>query len=126
LRGHSIKHYGIYATAANRSEEPAFRVICGDVWFVIDGANGAIRSKLDQSQRAYRWLFNALHRLDFTVLASHPALLTELIVSHCAAVSFSASPGSWRRILQRLPKVPARLAKFSRLIEEDLLCRKSQ
>ena len=97
----SVKQYGIYATALDRSEEWVFRVICGDVWFDIDVANSAIRDRLDKSQRAYRWLFSALHRLDFPVFASHPALRTCLIVALCACgfvFSLTGVVMGWRRV----------------------------
>jgi hypothetical protein len=113
----SIKQYGIYATAPNRPEEWLFRVICGDVWFDMDAANGAIRDKLEQSQRAYRWLFNALHRLNFPLLASHQALRTGLIVALCACGFVFSVTGvlmGWRAIHRRLPNVPGRFAKHSR------------
>jgi hypothetical protein len=111
----SLKPYDIYATAPDRSEAPVFRVICGDVWFDIDAANGAIRDRLDASQRAYGWLFNTLHRFDFPVFTGHPMLRTYLIVTLCGlGVIFSLTGVviGWRRIRQlpnghgRLPNVP--------------------
>jgi hypothetical protein len=105
----SVRQYGIYATALHRSEARDFRVVCGDIWFDIDAANGAIRDRLDKRQRAYRSLFSALHRLDFPVLASHPALRTCLIVTLCGfgfVFSFTAIVMAWRRVLRRLPNVP--------------------
>jgi len=67
-----VKQYGIYATGPNRSEARVFRVICGDVWFDLDAANGAIRDRRYRSQRRYRPLFSALHQLEFLVLpATH-------------------------------------------------------
>jgi hypothetical protein len=107
----SVERYDIYATALNRSEEQVFRVICGDVWFDIDAANGVIRDRLDTSQRAYRGLFNVLHRLDFSVLAAHPTLRTCLVVTLCGFGSLFTLTGvviGWRRI-RRLPNVPDRL-----------------
>jgi hypothetical protein len=97
----SVKHYDIYATAPNRSEPQVFRVVCGDVWFDVDAANGAIRDRLDQRQRTYRSLFSALHRLDFPVLASHPALRTCLIVALCGLGFIFSLTGvviGWRRV----------------------------
>jgi hypothetical protein len=108
----SPKPYDIYATAPDRSEARVFRVIYGDVWFDIDTANGAIRHRLDDRQRAYLSLFSALHRLDFPVLANHPALRTCLIVALCGfgfVFSFTAVVLASRRVLRRLPNVPGRL-----------------
>jgi hypothetical protein len=62
----SVKRYDIYATSLGQSEARIFRVICGDVWFDVDAANGTIRDRLDKRQRVYRWLFSTLHRLDFS------------------------------------------------------------
>jgi hypothetical protein len=107
----SVKHYDIYATAPNQSEEPIFRVICGDVWFDIDAVNGVISDRLDRSQRAYGWLFNTLHRLNFPALASRPALRTRLIVVLCSFGFIFSLTGvviGWRRI-RRLPNGPGRL-----------------
>jgi hypothetical protein len=99
----------IYATAPNRSEARVLRVICGDVWFDIDAANGAIRDRLDRSQRAYRALFGALHQLDFPVLAGRPALRTCLVIALCAfgfVFSLTGVVIGWRRI-RRLPMFAA-------------------
>jgi hypothetical protein len=110
-QGDSVEEYGIYATALDRSAPRVFRVICVDVWFDIDAANGAIRDRFDTSQRAYWWLFNTLHRLDFPALAARPALRTCLIVMLCGfgfIFSFTGVVIGWRRI-RRLPNVPGRL-----------------
>jgi len=74
---------------------------------VIDAANAAIRDKLDQSQRTYRGLFNALHRLDFPALSRHPALRTCLIVALCACGFIFSLTGI-------VAKNPAAIAKSSR------------
>jgi hypothetical protein len=107
----SFERYDIYATALIRSGERVFHVICGDVWFDIDAANGTIRDRLDRSQRAYRWLFNTLHRLDFPALVGHPALRTCLIVTLRGFGFIFSLTGvviGWRRI-RRLPNAPGRL-----------------
>jgi hypothetical protein len=107
----SVHQYDKYATAPNRSEELIFRVICGNVWFDVDAANGTIRDRLDRSQRAYRLLFNALHRLDFPALAVRPALRTWLVVTLCGFGFIFSLTGvviGWRRI-RRLQNVPGRL-----------------
>ena len=50
-----------YAPAPAMPNAPIYRLVCGDDWFHIDGASGALLEKLDSSRRAYRWLFGALH-----------------------------------------------------------------
>lgn len=41
-------------------------------WFHIDPQSGEILGRMDASQRAYRWLFNALHSFDFQLLRHAP------------------------------------------------------
>jgi hypothetical protein len=80
---------------------PTYRIACGDTWFHIDGANGETLEKLDASRRAYRWLYQGLHTLDFPALMSHPALRTSLIIILCAigaAFSITAVVIGWRRL----------------------------
>jgi hypothetical protein len=122
----SLGGYDIYATAPNRSEARVFRVICGDVRFDIDAANGAIRDRLDRSQRAYRSLFSALHRLDFPVLAGHPALRTFLVVVLCACGFIFSLSGVRDRVAKNPPvaKSSRSIAECSWLMKEHLLCRK--
>jgi hypothetical protein len=91
-----------YAVAANTPGAPVFRTVCGDDWFDIDGANGALLEKLDSSRRAYRWLYGALHTLDFPVLTARPALRTVLIVALCGFGFIFSLTGvviAWRRLL---------------------------
>jgi hypothetical protein len=55
-------------------DAPVYRIVCGTVWFQADGANGAPLETLDASRRAYRWLYQALHTLDFPALSVRPLL----------------------------------------------------
>jgi PepSY-associated TM region len=82
-------------------EAPVFRVVCGNTWYEIDGATGALLNRLDPSRRAYRWLFNGLHRLDFPALQSCPLLRTIIVVALCLcglAFSLSGAVLAWRRL----------------------------
>lgn len=72
-------------------------------WFHIDPVTGDILGRTDDSGRTYRWLFNALHSLDFPLLLRYrPAwdavmwllLLPGLIVSASGVVI------GWRRLRQ--------------------------
>jgi hypothetical protein len=90
-----------YAAATIMPDAPVFRVVCGDVWFHIDGANGALLEKLDSSRRVYRWLYGALHTLNFPVLTARPALRTSIIVLLCGfgfAFSLTGVVIAWRRL----------------------------
>jgi hypothetical protein len=84
-----------------RREAPVFRIICGDIWYEIDGSTGALLNRLDPSGRAYRWLFGRLHTLDFPALQSRPMLRTTIIVALCLcglAFSLSGVVLAWRRL----------------------------
>jgi hypothetical protein len=83
------------------SDTPVFRIICGDIWYEIDGSTGALLSRLDPAHRTYRWLFTRLHRLDFPVLRSHPVLRTFVVVALCLcglAFSLSGVVLAWWRL----------------------------
>ena len=72
-----------YAAASSMPAAPVYRSVCGDVWFHVDGASGAILERLDSSRRAYRWFYTALHTFNFPMLSAHPAALSALIVVLC-------------------------------------------
>jgi hypothetical protein len=78
-----VKASDDYPAGSTMPDAPVFRVKCGADWFDIDGSNGALIEQLDQSRRAYRWLYAGLHRLDFPFLTARPALRTGLIVVLC-------------------------------------------
>jgi len=80
---------------------PVYRSRCGDVWFDIDSADGAVLQRLDASRRGYRWFYSALHTLDFSVLMMHPHLRDVLIVGLCAlglVFSITGIVIGWRRL----------------------------
>jgi hypothetical protein len=90
-----------YAVASAMPGAPVYRTVCGDDWFDIDGANGAVLEKLDRSRRIYRWLYGALHTLDVPVLQARPELRTVLIVALCGCGFVFSLTGvviAWRRI----------------------------
>ncbi|HKA43614.1 MAG TPA: PepSY domain-containing protein [Burkholderiales bacterium] len=90
-----------YAMVPTMPGAPVYRVVCGTDWFHIDGASGRVLEKLDASRRAYRWVYGALHTLDFPALAARPALRTAVVVSLCAAglaFSLTAVVIGWRRL----------------------------
>jgi hypothetical protein len=86
---------------------PVYRSVCGDVWFHIDGANGALLERSDPSRRAYRWLYRALHTLDIPALTSLPALRGALIVILCGlgfVFSLTGVVIGWRRLRRSVRK----------------------
>ena len=94
-----------YAATAAVAHGSVFRVVCGSVWFDIDGRDGTVE-KIDASRRSYRWLHQALHRLDWPFLANHPTLRTVLVVVLSAGgliFSFTAMVIGRRRIFRSRP-----------------------
>lgn len=90
-----------YPARTVAADAPAYRVICGETWFHIDGTDGRVIEKLDPSRRAYRWAFQALHTFDFPVMAVRPALRTLVIAVLCVAgFAFSVTGAviGWRRL----------------------------
>ncbi len=98
-----------YPVTSSVPDAPVYRSICGDVWFQIDGATGAMLERLDGSRRAYRWVYTALHTLDFPVLMAHPLLRTNLIVMLCGIGFLFSVTGvviGWRRLRFHFPPHP--------------------
>jgi PepSY-associated TM region len=90
-----------YAAHSSMPGTPVLRLICGEDWFDIDASNGVLLHKLDASQRAYRWLYEALHTFDIPALTSRPALRTTLIVGLCGCgfvLSITGVVIAWRRL----------------------------
>ncbi|MCA1381569.1 PepSY domain-containing protein [Bradyrhizobium sp. BRP23] len=80
---------------------PVYRTTCGDLWFDVDAADGKLLQRLDPSRRAYRWLYSALHTLDFPILLAHARLRDALIVGLCTLGLMFSITGiviGWRRL----------------------------
>ncbi|MCA1525366.1 PepSY domain-containing protein [Bradyrhizobium yuanmingense] len=80
---------------------PVYRTTCGDLWFDVDAADGRVLQRLDPSRRAYRWLYSALHTLDFPILLAHARLRDALIVGLCTLGLMFSITGvviGWRRL----------------------------
>ena len=87
---------------------PVFRIICGNIWYEIDGSTGALLNRLDPPGRAYRWLFGRLHTFDFPALQSRPMLRATIIIALCLgglAFSLSGVVLAWRRLRTSAGKV---------------------
>lgn len=94
-----------YPARSRTSGAPAYRIVCGDAWFHIDGTDGHVIEKLDPSRRAYRWAFQALHTFDFPALTARPTVRTLVIVVLCVAgFAFSVTGVvlGWRRLKRTL------------------------
>jgi hypothetical protein len=90
-----------YAAQSALPDAPVYRSRCGDIWFDIDGADGSVVQRLDASRRTYRWVYSALHTLDFPFLVAHPRLRDVLIVGLCAlglVFSVTGIAIGWRRL----------------------------
>jgi hypothetical protein len=90
-----------YAISSSIPNAPVYRSICGDVWYHIDGASGAVLERSDRSTRAYRWLYSALHTMDTPFLKMHPNLRSALIVVLCGCGLIFSLTGmviGWRRL----------------------------
>jgi hypothetical protein len=90
-----------YAARSRLKSAPVWRLVCGGVWWHIDGADGRIIEKLDPSRRAYRWAFRALHTLDFPFLPDNPPLRSTLVMLLCAGGFVFSMTGviiGWRRL----------------------------
>jgi PepSY-associated TM region len=95
-----------YPAASLMSGAPVYRSVCGDVWFQVDGATGRVMERLDSSRRAYRWVYTALHTLDFPILFAHPRVRSTLIVVLCAIGFLFSVTGAvigWRRLRFHFP-----------------------
>ncbi len=70
-----LKTYDSYWYAHHRERElPVLRAIFNDdaqTWIHISPITGDIVGQADASRRSYRWLFNALHSLDFQLLLKY-------------------------------------------------------
>ena len=72
--------------------------------FYVNPENGQIEAKVDLRGRCYRWLFGALHRLDFPPVGSTGPGRDALVVifsTLAAALSIGGCVLGWRRISRR-------------------------
>jgi uncharacterized iron-regulated membrane protein len=96
-----------YASASAVPGAPVYRIACGELWFHVDAASGAIIDRLDRSRRAHRWLYGALHRLDLPWLTARPDLRGALVVGLCGcglAFSITGCVIAWRRLRHTLSR----------------------
>ena len=80
-------------------------------WFYIDPRNGDVLAQVDSSRRTYRWLFNALHSLDFSLLLRYRPAWDIVMWSLSLIgmiVSISGVVIGWRRLRRSAVKHPSR------------------
>jgi PepSY-associated TM region len=97
-----------YPVTSSLPGAPIYRSMCGDVWVQVDGATGILVERLDSSRRIYRWLYTALHTMNFPVLFRHPGVRSGLIVALCAigfVFSITGAVIGWRRLRSRFPSL---------------------
>ena len=82
---------------------PAYRVILADVdntRYYLDPTSGALLQRTDANGRWHRWLFGALHRIDFAFLRARPLwdIVTLFLMLGGLAVTATGSYLALRRI----------------------------
>jgi uncharacterized iron-regulated membrane protein len=83
---------------------PVWRIKFDDrarTWVHVDPVTGELLGSIDARGRAYRWLYEGLHRLDFGILLGHPPARQVVIWVLSIAgliVSISSVVIGWRRL----------------------------
>ncbi|WP_374246995.1 hypothetical protein, partial [Zoogloea sp.] len=98
----------------NRAVFPAARIRLADAdetaWY-LDPATGRVLARVDRANRLHRWVFNALHRLDFPPLHTLPSLREGLVTGLGLLGTLLAGTGcalGWRRLTARRPAPASR------------------
>jgi uncharacterized iron-regulated membrane protein len=108
-----------YFGARDQAALPVYRVIANDAWqtrFYLDPVSGALLRRVDANARWHRWLFGALHRLDFAaVLRARPAWDLVMIALLLGGIGVSATGVylAFRRIRRDLGAMPNSRRHFS-------------
>ncbi|WP_179042984.1 PepSY domain-containing protein [Sphingobium lactosutens] len=98
-----------YSTGDPRNDSrplPIMRLKFDDpaqTWLHIDPTSGALLGQIGSGGRSYRWLFNALHSLDFPWLLIWPALRHIIVWTLSGAgllISISGVVIGWRRLVR--------------------------
>ncbi len=77
---------------------PVFRVVLDDAdrtRYYLDPESGRILDRIDASRRAYRWLFTALHSLDFAAVIRIRPVWDMLMLVLLAGVATVGGSGVW-------------------------------
>ena len=80
---------------------PVYRVVLADAdstRYYIDAATGRLLQKVDSSRRWYRWLFEGMHRFDFTEVMRQRPLWDFLVIVLLAGVTGVCATGTYMGI----------------------------
>jgi hypothetical protein len=96
---------------------PVYRIILADAErtrYYVDPRSGALLGRADSNRRAYRWLFDGLHRLDFfAVLRTRPLwdFVIVLLLLGGVAVTGTGCYLAISRIKRDLSAIPLRVGR---------------
>ncbi len=96
-----------YYSDHERDFAPVYRIVFGDAeksTYYFDAVSGALLSKVDRAARGYRWLFNAVHRWDFSATVRRRPLWDFIMVTLLVGVALCSLTGvvlGFRRIMPR-------------------------
>lgn len=103
MTGEDNYYFGHHREAAPL---PVYRIVLADVSatrYYVDPVSGTLLAKIDRSARAYRWLHEGLHRMDFTLWSrGRPQwdVLMLLLLSGVAVLCATGTYLGYRRLLQ--------------------------
>lgn len=89
-----------------RRQIPALRIEFDDAagsWLHLDPRSGQILGSLDRADRAYRWWFDALHRLDYRWLLAYQPAWDTIVLTLSALGLITSITGiviGWRRLMR--------------------------
>jgi hypothetical protein len=92
LTGGDDYYFGDHATDVT----PAYRIVFDDPQssrYYFDSVSGALISKFDRAARGYRWLFNAVHRWDFSASMRRRPFWDLIVVTLLAGVAAGSLTG---------------------------------
>jgi hypothetical protein len=93
-----------YYSDHERDVVPAYRIVLNDAEnssYYFDSVSGQLLSKVDRAARSYRWLFNAVHRWDFSADLRRRPLWDFVVVTLLLGVAACSLTGvvlAFRRI----------------------------
>ncbi|WP_363351982.1 PepSY domain-containing protein [Methylocystis echinoides] len=117
LQGYDSYYSPAHGQGALDRPLPALRVDLADrghTSLYVDRADGRLLLKIDDSRRAYRWLYSAVHHWDFGWFDAHPAarrVWISLLALIGLALAASAVTLAWRRVKRSLPAPASEPAK---------------